>query len=143
MEISEAVREQVVELHLKGYGPTAISKLITSARLSQQAVSYTLKRWRETGSVENRARSGAPRIARTSANRERIRQRVERNDVRSQRAIARELCISHSTVSRIVHADPSLQSGVPGASAVSGWGSFAPRGPPGILPPFQSVSSFS
>ena len=57
MEISEAVREQIVNLHLKGHGPTAISKLILSPRLTQQAVSYTLKRWR-AGPYTGGARGG-------------------------------------------------------------------------------------
>ena len=58
-EISPEVRKLAVDLHQNGHRLCEISKLL---QLSYMTVSNIIKRFVQTGSVENKARSGRPKV---------------------------------------------------------------------------------
>ncbi|TKR73704.1 hypothetical protein L596_020984 [Steinernema carpocapsae] len=105
--VSEEDRHAVVSFYKKGWKNCKISSTL---KLKKYEVSRVLKRYKETGSVEDRPRSGKLVTARTKAMKNRIRCRVKRNPEQSLGKMAQELNISDRTVRRIVKEDLKLVS---------------------------------
>ena len=82
--------------HLKSYG------------VSRPFISLTIKRWRETGSIADRPRTGRPRNVRTPQRIKAVRARIRRNPRRSQRKMASQMGVSRSSIQRILKEDLGL-----------------------------------
>ena len=92
------LREIIVRAFERGERQADIFRRFEPDGISQQYISYTIKRWRETGSIEDRPRLGGPRTARTPQLIQKIRQRFRRKRRRSARKLAENLQTSRSTI---------------------------------------------
>lgn len=99
-----------MSLHKAGKKPMEIFKLIKCLGASRNFVYYTLRRYRETSSIDDRQRSGRPRSIRTPANIKLIRERVRRNPCRTQKKMALQANISRISVNRILKYDLKLKA---------------------------------
>ena len=70
---------------------------------------HIIQRYKETGSLKDRARSGRPRNVRTPELRA-IRKRIVRNRRRSMQKMSRDFGISSRSIRRVVHDDLGLKS---------------------------------
>lgn len=77
---------------------------------SRNFVYYTLKRYRETSSLDDRPKSGHPRTVRTPANIKLIRERLRRNPCRTQKKMALQANISRISVNRILKYDLKVKA---------------------------------
>ncbi len=116
------LREIIVRVFERGERQAEIARRFEPDGISHQFISYTIKRWRETDSTEDRPRCGGPRTARTPQLIQKIRQRFRRNRRRSSRKLAEDLHASRRTVQRIIKDDlglkPYKRQKVHGISAV-------------------------
>ena len=71
---------------------------------------YQIKRYKDTGSIVDKPRSGRPVTATTNKLRKVVRSRVQRNPRRSMRKMASELKISPGSLRTIVKRDLGLSS---------------------------------
>lgn len=99
------LREIIVRAFERGERQADIFRRFEPDGISQQYISYTIKRWRETGSIEDRPRLGGPRTARTPQLIQKIRQRFRRKRRRSARKLAENLQTSRSTIQRVIKND--------------------------------------
>src|SRR5690348_3285259 len=76
--------------------------------VSRPFISLTIKRWRETGSIADRPRTGRPRTARTPERIKAVRARIRRNPRRSQRRLASHMGVSRRSIQRILKEDLGL-----------------------------------
>lgn len=88
-----------------GKSPAEIFNIVKTLGINRRFVNRTVNRLRETGSIEDLPRSGAPRTARTKKRIKVIRERIRRNPKRSQRKLAKDLKISTRSVGRIIKND--------------------------------------
>lgn len=100
MAKTHADRGAVISLHKSGHSPSQILKLLRK-RVSRSFVYKTLKRFRETGSLNDRPRSGRPRTKSTSATIRRVKQLLRRNPRRSMKSMSKDLGVSPTTAFRI------------------------------------------
>lgn len=70
----------------------------------------TIQRFVETGTVEDRPRSGRPRSVRTPELVKTVAARIRRNPVRQQAVLARELSVSKILMTRILRSDLGLKA---------------------------------
>lgn len=92
-------------LYDQGHSPTEILDRLKCLGAKKCLVYYTIARLRDTGSIEDRARSGRNRSVRTPARRERIRSKISRNSRRSARKLARDENVSDRSMRRLLHND--------------------------------------
>lgn len=92
-------RAAIIELHLAN---NTNSKITKSLGVSRQLVSKTIKRFKETGSLTDRPRSGRPKTATTPANVKSIRNQIDYDPKRSARKMAKKLGIGATSVRRIL-----------------------------------------
>src|SRR5690348_2744990 len=104
------LRGLIVSAFERGERQPDILRRFQNDGVSRQFISYTIKRWRETGSIADKPRSGRPRTASTRNTVRKIRFRIRRNPRRSQRKLAAALGTSHSTVRRIIRNDLGLKT---------------------------------
>lgn len=103
------LRHTIKVLHEEGLKPSEIVHRLKNHQVHRSLVYRTLKRIEETGTVEDRARSGRPRSARTKRMRECVRARVTRNPAQSQRKLSSKLGTSRSNIQRILREDLRLK----------------------------------
>ena len=65
MKLTKVARDTIVSLSQSGHQPMAIVRLLPHLKLTYQAVYRTLQRYRQTGSTDDRPRSGRPVSERT------------------------------------------------------------------------------
>ena len=106
----ESQRCAVVELHRVGKSASEILKEFKLPKSRRSFVYRTIQRYNETGSVNDRNRSGRPRTATTPEVKKKIASRISRNPRRSMRKMAGELQISRESVRRVVKRDLGLSS---------------------------------
>lgn len=92
-------RASIISLHEASVRPVDIAKTL---KISISTVRRAIKRFEETGGLEDRQRSGRPPTACTPANREKLRKRIQRNPKRSMRGMARSMQISDWAVRKMV-----------------------------------------
>ena len=109
MAKSILLRQSVVALHLTGKKPVEIFRLLQHQNISKSFVEYTIRRYRDNGSVVDRPRLGRPCSARTKETLRKVKGRIARNPKRSQRKMAAELNVSKSTIQRILTKDLRLK----------------------------------
>ena len=103
-------RSAVIQLFLNGASQTKFFRDLGSTKYNQSFISRTVKRFKETGKIEDKHRSGRPRTIRTGANVRKIRQMLTRKPTLSHRSVAARSKISPASASRIITKDLKLQS---------------------------------
>jgi inhibitor of nuclear factor kappa-B kinase subunit alpha len=99
MVASKQKRGAVIFLHNEGKSAPFISKTLG---IPIRTVYDAIKRYKELGNIQDRPKSGRPVTACTSANKEKIRKRIERNPERSMRSMAKSIGIHKDSVRKIV-----------------------------------------
>ena len=101
MKISEDIRKTIKILVQQGQTPAQIKHIIPST-VSWCGLMGIIKRLAETGSTDDRKRSGRPRSIRTNALKKKIKNQIVCNPRRSARLIAKQLEIKQTTVRRVI-----------------------------------------
>ena len=92
------------------YKSKEISKMLKMPRGRRMFVVRAIKRYLETGNVEDRARSGRPCTVVTPKVRKTVREQIRRNPRRSMRKMASVIEISRRSVQRIVRDHLGMKS---------------------------------
>ena len=103
-------RAAIIELFRSGKTAADILKALNFPMKRRNFVYRTISRFRETGSLSDKPRSGRPVTVTTRQMRSVVRSRVWRNPRRSVRKMALELKISRGSIRRIVNRDLGLSS---------------------------------
>ena len=103
-------RSAITQLFLNGASKAKIFRDLGSTKYSRSFISRTVKRFKETGKIEDKHRSGRPRTIRTGANVRKIRQMLTRKPTLSHRSVAARARISRASARRIITKDHKLQS---------------------------------
>lgn len=98
-------RDFVIKRFLNGERPGDIFRLLKSHGVKRNFVCTTIRRYRETSSTNDRARSGRPRSARTPRVIKIVRERIRRKKNRSIRKTAADLNVSIGTAHTILIKD--------------------------------------
>ncbi|CAH1968545.1 unnamed protein product [Acanthoscelides obtectus] len=101
-------RIAVIALHKCNHSASQIFELLRGLQISRKFVSRTIQRYNETSSVDDRPRSGRPRQVRTPAAIKAVKARIQRNPLRKQKILSREMKIPVRTMSRIIKQDLGL-----------------------------------
>ena len=107
------LRPAIIRLFEQGKSGRKIAESLNIPARTAQAV---IKRFKETGSYNDKARSGRPRTARTPANKRKIKSRIQRNPSNrknSTRKLGKAIGISHETVRTGIVSRFSNKKGVP------------------------------
>ena len=110
MEPLNKLRFSVIALHKAGHSRTSILKLLKMLGVKKGFIRNTILRYEDTGSTNDRCRSGRPRSARTERMIQALRQRIRRNPRRNQKKLAIQMKTSKSTVHRALHEDLGLRA---------------------------------
>jgi len=95
-------RTAIVQLFKAGNSRQDISK---SLKVNRMLVWRTLKRYEETGGIQNRPGQGRPRTARTPKLVRSTREKIRRNPKRSIQKLAKESNVSYGTMSTVLRKD--------------------------------------
>ena len=104
------LRGGIIRLFEQGKTGHEIAK---EMKLGNKTVYRIIHRYQETGSYNDKPRSGRPRTARTPANKRKIKGRIQRNPnsrKNSTRKMAKAVGISRRSVQRILHEDIGVKS---------------------------------
>ena len=104
------LRAAIIQLFEQGNSDEKIGKMLD---LPARTAREVIKRFKETGSYEDRLRSGRPRTARTSVNKRKIKGRIQRNPnsrKNSTRKMAKAIGISEGSVRNILHKDLEMSA---------------------------------
>jgi transposase len=104
----EMKRQAVLHAHLAGDRPSEIFLRMRHMNLSKLFILRTIRRYSETGSLNDRPRSGRPPQVKTARNRKVIASRLRRNPRRSLRKMAAQLQLGRESVRQIVKSDLGL-----------------------------------
>jgi transposase len=102
-------RAGIIRLFEQGKSGYSIAK---DMKLSYDTVKAVIRRFRETGSYDDRPRSGRPRTARTPANKRKIKGRIQRNPSsrkNSTRKMAKAIGVGQSSVMRIFFVEMGIK----------------------------------
>jgi inhibitor of nuclear factor kappa-B kinase subunit alpha len=103
-------RVGVIALYKAGHQPTKIIKLLKNIGVKKQFVYDTIKRYQDTGSTEDRPRTGRPRSAKTPKMIRKLKARIRRNPFRKQKKLALQLKTSRQSVRRALKVDLGLKA---------------------------------
>lgn len=103
-------RTAVVTLYNAGNSVSDIVKQLRGGGVTRLFVYRTLKRYKDTGDVVDRVRTGRPRVVRTKETIKAVRERIRRNPARKQKIMAREMKISTRSMSRILRDDLKMKA---------------------------------
>ena len=106
----ERQRSAIIELFVNGKRQCDIMKLLNIPKERRKFVYNTILRYRETGGVKDRCRSGLPITVTTSRMKKIIQDRIRRNPRRSMRKLSSQLKISRTSVHKIVKSTLGLFS---------------------------------
>lgn len=101
----EAIREQVVKLHLKNFRPCQIFNNLKQFGVSKRFIFRTLKRFKDTGNVHIQHKGGAKRTARTKEKIKCVRERIRRNPAVSGRKLSKQFQMSPASMNRLLRHD--------------------------------------
>ena len=102
-------RYTVVQLHNAGQRQCQIYRSLNGT-VSRSFISKVIRKYRETGSTDDRPKSGRPRSVRTRQMLRNVRQQIRRNPARSARQMARQMNVSRSTMQRALTVDLGLKA---------------------------------
>jgi transposase len=92
------VRSAIVALHQAGKRPMHILRDLKNLKVTRNLVFRTVNRFKDTGAIIDRPRSGRPTSVTTPGLIKAVRARLARKSERSARQLAREFGVSHSTM---------------------------------------------
>lgn len=98
-------REPIISKFLKGDSVSAIFAALKPFGIKRNLVYTTIRRYKETSTLEDRKTSGRPRSARTDRVVKLVRERLRRKIHRSIRKLVADLNISRGSVNNILRAD--------------------------------------
>ncbi len=98
-------REAILRLHSGGKSCRQIATALKAMKVSKSTVAYTIKRYKETGSLCNRPKSGRPRTTRTPALIAATRSKIHRNRKRSIRKMAAKANMNPESMRKLVRDD--------------------------------------
>ena len=90
-----AIRSKIIELFMAGKSQREILSDQKDELVNRQLVYRTIKRYKDTGPVLDRPRSGRPTSVSTPQLKKKIASRIRRNRRRSIRKMARDFSVSH------------------------------------------------
>lgn len=99
MAKSSPHRVSIISMHKQGRSSAAIAR---SLGIHRNTVQNTVVRFKETGGISDRPRSGRPPSVVTSSKIDAVRKRIKRDPHRSMRKMAKQLNVSRETMRRIV-----------------------------------------
>ena len=102
-------RNAVIALHLGKKSTIEIVRLLKHLEIDRWFVYRTIKRYNETGSVNDRPRSGRPKSATSKKIVKNVRDRIRRNPGRSANEMAKEMNVSSSSMQRLLKNDLGLK----------------------------------
>ena len=102
------LRRKIIQEHQAGKTNKQIRQDLFEFNVNRKFIYRVIKRFNETGELENRKSSGRSRTVRTPEKIKVIRERIRRNPTRSARKLAKETNTSRSTIQRILHEDLRL-----------------------------------
>ena len=85
-------------------------RILKNEKVGRRLIHRTIQRYKYTGSVKDRPRSGRPRTVRTRNLKAKLCKRIVRNPRRSIRKMAKEFKISDRSLRRVIHDDLGLKS---------------------------------
>ena len=103
-------RNAILQLHLHGKTNSEICKVLKSGNVTRCLVYRTVKRYKDTGTVEDRPRSGRPRDKRTPRMLKALKNRIKRNPRRCQKKLALQMNVSRQTMQRALKKDLKLKA---------------------------------
>lgn len=103
-------RRRIVELREQGLSYGQIAKRLEDMKVSKHKAFLTYKRYQQTGSLEDRPRSGRPRSVRTPRVIKSVREKIRRSKKRSMRKMAVEANMSDRSMRRLVKRDLGMRS---------------------------------
>lgn len=106
----EFKRDSVIALYLAGKPQVAIVRALQHLNVNKSFVSRTIARYRDTGSVAPRPKSGRKKTATSAEMVRKVKKRIERNPRRSGRKMARELKISQGSIRNILKNELKLKA---------------------------------
>ncbi|KAI6651224.1 Transposase [Oopsacas minuta] len=108
--MAEKIRSKIIAHSEIGSSKKEIFQKLKNGKVSPKLIYRTIKRYKDTGSLNDKPRSGRPRSVRTPALKNKVRCRISRNPRRSIRKMARELSVNHETMRKLVVEDLGLKS---------------------------------
>lgn len=106
----EMKRNAVIALFLGKKSQIAIVRELKHLKINKSFVSRTIKRWNETGSVNDRPRSGRPKSATTKSTVKKVRERIRRNPRRSANQMAKEMEVSTGSMNSLLKKNLGLKA---------------------------------
>ncbi|XP_059096817.1 uncharacterized protein LOC131891306 [Tigriopus californicus] len=104
------MREAILSLHSEGETCQEIARTLSSLKVTKSTAWYTIKRYKYTGSVENRPKSGRPRSIRTRKLIEATRSKIRRNPKRSIRKLASEAGVGRESMRKVIRKDLKMKA---------------------------------
>ena len=102
-------RSAVVGLFLKEYSQGAILRVLKLPPSQRKLVHRTIRRWKETGGVEDRVRPGRPCSVTTPRLKKVVQQRIRRIPRRSMSKLAVEMKVSRCSIAKVVKRDLGMK----------------------------------
>ena len=102
-------RVAVIALHKVGTSPSDIFQTLKKLKISKMFVYWTIHRFVETGTIDDRPRAGRPRDVRAPNLVKAVAARIRKNPLRKQAVMARELSVSKMSMSRLLRSDLGLK----------------------------------
>lgn len=102
-------REAILRLHSMGKSCKEIANALKIMKVTKSTAWYTIKRFKETKSLENRPKSGRPRSVRTKKLIQATRLKIFRNGRRSLRKMATDAGIKRESMRKIVREDLKMR----------------------------------
>ena len=103
-------RAVVIAFFQQGKDHNEIYNLLDKKNYSRQFIKYTINRYLETGTINDRKRTGRPRTVRTKKVIEKLKSAVKRNSNRSQRKLATQYKTTKTTIRNILTKDLGLKA---------------------------------
>ena len=103
-------RAVVMAFFQQGKSHNKIYNLLDKKEYSRQFIKYTINRYLETGSINDRKRTGKPRTVRTKKMIEKVMSARKRNSNRLQTKLANQYETSKTTIHKILREDLELKA---------------------------------
>lgn len=110
MNLLKENRAAVIALYNAGNSRSSILKLLQNNGAKKTFIYNTIKRYEDTGTTDDRPRSGRPRTVRTKSMLKALKARIRRNPCRKQKKLAIQMKTSARTMSRALRDDLKLKA---------------------------------
>jgi len=103
-------RSAIIALHKTGKTGPEIFNLLRNQNYTRKFIWRTISRFLETGSVNDKPRSGRPKSVSTRNLKQKVKARIQRNPRRSLRKMSKELRVNRETLRKFVRKKLNLRS---------------------------------